>query len=154
MWSSSNQKGTGGVLNLENFSSHKQPLLSYLKQLSPTHRFGQVGETTIEKIHPSPSILNRDSIKILSWNIAKNNYDRHWREDFVTIIEQHQPEQIFLQEVRLCAAKQQIPTCAIKIITSQQFSFWRSRSETGDGEMEKGVFNSFKFCACSRFVCF
>ena len=94
------------------FELQERSLLSYLKQLSPTHRFGKVGEKTIEKIHPSPSVLNRDSIKILSWNIAKNNYDRHWREDFLTIIEQHQPDKIFLQEVRLCAAKQQIPELA------------------------------------------
>ncbi len=32
------------------FQLQERPLLSYLKQLSPTHRFGQVGETTIEMV--------------------------------------------------------------------------------------------------------
>jgi endonuclease/exonuclease/phosphatase (EEP) superfamily protein YafD len=86
--------------------------LSYLKQLSPSQRFGRVSETTIEQVHPLPSTLNRNSIKILSWNIAKNNYDSQWHEDFQTIIQQYQPDKIFLQEVRLCALKQQIPELA------------------------------------------
>ncbi len=91
------------------FELQEQTPLSYLKQLSPTHRFRKVAETTIEKSHPLPSALNRDSIKVLSWNIAKNNRDRHWSEDFLAIIAQHQPDKIFLQEVRLCAIAQQIP---------------------------------------------
>jgi endonuclease/exonuclease/phosphatase (EEP) superfamily protein YafD len=86
--------------------------LSYFKQFSPTHRFGKVAETTIEQIHPLPSTLNKNSIKVLSWNIAKNNYDNQWREEFLTIIQQYQPDKIFLQEVRLCALKQQIPELA------------------------------------------
>lgn len=86
--------------------------LSYLKQLSPTHRFGRVAETTIEQIHPLPATLNKNSIKVLSWNIAKNNYSNQWREDFLSIIQQYQPDKIFLQEVRLCALKQQIPELA------------------------------------------
>ena len=87
----------------------EQSPLSYLKQLSPTHRFIQVTETTIDKNHGSPSALNRDSIKVLSWNIAKNNHYSHWSQDFLAIIAQYQPDKIFLQEVRLCAIKQQIP---------------------------------------------
>ena len=94
------------------FELQEQNLFSYLTQLSPTHRFGKVAEITIEKKHPLPSTLNRDSIKILSWNIAKNNRDRNWSEDFLAIIAQHQPDKIFLQEVRLCALKQQIPELA------------------------------------------
>ena len=94
------------------FELKEQSPLSYLKQLSPTHRFGKVSETTIEKIHPLPSALNRDSIKVLSWNIAKNNHNRRWSEDFLAIIHRHQPDKIFLQEVRLCAFKKQIPELA------------------------------------------
>ena len=94
------------------FEVQEQDPLSYLKQLSPTHRFGKVAEITIEKIHSLPLALNRDSIKILSWNIAKNNRDRNWSRDFLAIIAQHQPDKIFLQEVRLCALKQQIPELA------------------------------------------
>ncbi len=94
------------------FELQEQNPLSYLKQLSPTHRFGKVAEITIEKNNSLASTVNRYSIKVLSWNIAKNNRDRKWREDFLAIIEQHQPDKIFLQEVRLCAIKQQIPELA------------------------------------------
>ena len=91
------------------FKFQEQSLFSCLKQLSPTHRFGKVEETIIEKFHHSASILNRDSIKVLSWNIAKNNHSFHWSKEFLAIVRQHQPDKIFLQEVRLCALKQQIP---------------------------------------------
>lgn len=94
------------------FDFQEQNPLFNLKQLSPTHRFGKVSETTIEKIRPPSSVLNRDSIKVLSWNIAKNNHNRHWSRDFLGIIEQYQPDKIFLQEVRLCAIAQQIPELA------------------------------------------
>ncbi len=91
------------------FELQEPSTLSDLKQLIPIHRFGMVGETTIDKIHPSPSDFPKDSIKVLSWNIAKNNQARQWREDFWNILQQHQPDQIFLQEVRLCAVEKQIP---------------------------------------------
>ena len=94
------------------FELQEQSPLSYLKQLSPTHRFDKVAETTIEKNHSSSSTFNRDSIRVLSWNIAKNNHYRHWSRDFLAIIKQYQPDKIFLQEVRLCAIKQQFPELA------------------------------------------
>jgi endonuclease/exonuclease/phosphatase (EEP) superfamily protein YafD len=102
------------------FEPQEQSPLSYLKQLSPTHRFGKVSETTIENIHPLSSGLNRNSIKILSWNIAKNNHVaqpyrqayRQWSQDFLSILDRYQPDKIFLQEVRLCAIKKQIPELA------------------------------------------
>lgn len=50
------------------------------------------------------------SLKVLSWNVAKNNYDDDWIQDFLDIVEQHQPDKIFLQEVRLCAGSHEIPT--------------------------------------------
>lgn len=85
--------------------------LSYFKQLSPTHRYGKVIESTIDRLHPSPS-SDRNSIRVLSWNIAKNNHNSSWSQDFLALVEQHQPDKIFLQEVRLCAIKQQIPELA------------------------------------------
>ena len=85
--------------------------LSYFKQLSP-NRYGKVVEFTIDRPHPNPIDLNSDSIKILSWNIAKNNHDRTWSQDFLSLVEQHQPDKIFLQEVRLCAIEKQIPELA------------------------------------------
>ncbi len=94
------------------FELQEQSPLSYLKQLSPTHRFSQVVEGTIDRTHPDPAGLNSNSIKVLSWNVAKNNHDRSWSQDFLAIVEQHQPDKIFLQEVRLCTVKQQIPELA------------------------------------------
>lgn len=94
------------------FERQGQNPLSFLKQFTPTHRFAKVAQITIEKNHSRPLTANQNSIKILSWNIAKNNYDRNWSRDFMAIIEQHQPDKIFLQEVRLCAIKQQIPELA------------------------------------------
>ncbi|MEL7076557.1 MAG: endonuclease/exonuclease/phosphatase family protein [Cyanobacteria bacterium J06582_2] len=82
--------------------------LSYLKQLSPTHRYGKVAESTIDRPHPSPTV-NGNSVKVLSWNIAKNNQNYDWSKDFLGIVAQHQPDKIFLQEVRLCAVEKQIP---------------------------------------------
>lgn len=94
------------------FELQEQSPLSYLKQLSPTHRFGRVAEATINNNHPNPTAVDQNSVKILSWNIAKNNQDRSWSQDFLEIVKQHQPDKIFLQEVRLCAIKQQIPELA------------------------------------------
>ncbi|MGB5632823.1 MAG: endonuclease/exonuclease/phosphatase family protein [Waterburya sp.] len=94
------------------FELEEESPLLYLKQFSPTHRFGKVTEGTIDSNHPSPADLNHNSIKVLSWNIAKNNQERNWSQDFLAIIEQHQPDKIFLQEVRLCAIKLQMPELA------------------------------------------
>ena len=91
------------------FEIKEQSSQTYFPRLSLTHRFGQVAETTIDKIHPSPSGLNKNSIKVLSWNIAKNNHHQSWTRDFLTIVEQHQPDKIFLQEVRLSAKVREIP---------------------------------------------
>jgi endonuclease/exonuclease/phosphatase (EEP) superfamily protein YafD len=94
------------------FELQEQSPLSYLKQFSPTHRFGKVVEGTIDTKHPNPADLNQNSIRVLSWNVAKNNLNRTWSQDFLAIVEQYQPDQIFLQEVRLCAINQQIPELA------------------------------------------
>ena len=56
--------------------------------------------------HPSRSI------KVLSWNIAKNNYNPSWRRDFLAIVEQYRPDKIFLQEVRLDITSEEIPELA------------------------------------------
>ena len=82
--------------------------LEYLKQLSP-NRYGKVAEATIDRPHPKPQNLDRNSVRVLSWNIAKNNHTQHWSRDFLALVQQHQPDKIFLQEVRLCAVKRQIP---------------------------------------------
>ena len=94
------------------FELQEQNPISYLKQFSPIHRFDRVAEITIDSNNPNPKDIECNSIKILSWNIAKNNHNGDWNKDFSTILEQHQPDKIFLQEVRLCAVEQQIPELA------------------------------------------
>ncbi|MGC1309931.1 MAG: endonuclease/exonuclease/phosphatase family protein [Phormidesmis sp.] len=81
-------------------------------KLNPARRFESAGQVTIGRAHPNPSALSQGSIKVLSWNIAKSTYDAGWIEDFLTIVEQHQPDKIFLQEVRLCALSEEIPELA------------------------------------------
>ena len=91
--------------------------LNYLQQISP-NRYGRVVEATIDRFHSHPINSNRNSIKILSWNVAKNNHSPDWSRDFLALVQQHQPDKIFLQEVRLCAIKQQIPE-----LSSMSWSF-------------------------------
>jgi endonuclease/exonuclease/phosphatase (EEP) superfamily protein YafD len=91
------------------FEIKEQDFQSYFTKFSLTNRFGQVPETTIEKNHPRPSALNNNSLKVLSWNIAKNNHLPSWTKDFLAIVERYQPDKIFLQEVRLCAKVREIP---------------------------------------------
>lgn len=82
---------------------------SYFERLNPVYRFQRVPETIIHQVHSGSSSLNRDSIAVLSWNIAKNNYDPSWSKDFRAIIEQYRPDKIFLQEVRLRVGVTEIP---------------------------------------------
>ena len=111
--------------------------LFYLKQLSPTHRYGKVAEETIERYHASQS-SNHNSIKVLSWNVAKNNHNYDWSRDFLAIVQQHQPDKIFLQEVRLCAIKQQIPE-----LESMGWSFAPNLIDTWDNSYS-GVLTATK----------
>ena len=82
------------------------------EQLNPACRFASVPASTIESPHSQPTRLSGKSIKVLSWNINKNNYRQDWIADFLEIIEQYQPDKIFLQEVKLCAVSEDIPELA------------------------------------------
>lgn len=68
--------------------------------LAPT-RFQYVKETVIGQDNYTQSSFSGNSIKLLSWNIAKNNYQRTWAKDFLSILEKHQPDLVCLQEVSL-----------------------------------------------------
>ena len=48
----------------------------------------------------------------MSWNIARNNYNPSWSRDFLAIVKQYKPDQIFLQEVRLDIIVREIPELA------------------------------------------
>lgn len=71
--------------------------------LLPSYRFGRTDETIIHRPHPQLSELDAARIRVLNWNIAKNNQDEAWIQDFKKILARHQPDLICLQEVRMCA---------------------------------------------------
>lgn len=74
-----------------------------LKTFLPSYRFVRTDETIIHRVHHDPLPLCGRSIRVLNWNIAKNNGDSTWISDFAKILERYTPNLIFLQEVRLCA---------------------------------------------------
>jgi len=47
----------------------------------------------------SEQVITRPLLKILNWNIAKNNYSAHWQADLSEIMIHHRPDLIFFQEV-------------------------------------------------------
>jgi endonuclease/exonuclease/phosphatase (EEP) superfamily protein YafD len=72
-----------------------------LKRFVPPYRFVRIQATTIDRNQVHQTGLDSISIRVLNWNIAKNNHNSNWLEDFHKILEQYQPDLIFLQEVRL-----------------------------------------------------
>ncbi len=79
---------------------------SCFTRLNPARLFEPVSEFTIDNDRltgstAEPKRLSRESIKVLSWNIARSNYSQHWPYDCRVIVEQHQPDLVFLQEVCL-----------------------------------------------------
>lgn len=78
-------------------------------QLNLTRRFESVPAATIDNLHSTPTAINAQSIKVLSWNINKNNNKPDWIADFSEIIQRYRPDKIFLQEVLLCATSEEIP---------------------------------------------
>ncbi|MDJ0618713.1 MAG: endonuclease/exonuclease/phosphatase family protein [Calothrix sp. MO_192.B10] len=81
-------------------SSTVTPLFA---KLFPSSRFQSIECQIIDKSDLSHGSLNQTSIKILNWNIAKNNHNANWQKDFLWIVEKYAPDIIFLQEVRLCS---------------------------------------------------
>ncbi len=57
----------------------------------------------IDHHHQHPIALNRNSIKVLNWNIAKNNSASDWQQEFWRVRDRHDPDIICLQEVQMCA---------------------------------------------------
>ncbi|MER3434039.1 MAG: endonuclease/exonuclease/phosphatase family protein [Leptolyngbya sp. ERB_1_1] len=73
------------------------------KNLLPPYRFVRTDETVIHHHHHQTAPLNDRAIRVLNWNIAKNNDDRAWQADFDWILDRYCPDLIFLQEFSLCA---------------------------------------------------
>lgn len=67
----------------------------------PAHRFLRIQTHTIGRQHVHHTQLDSTAIRVLNWNIAKQNHHAQWLRDFRTILHRYQPDVIFLQEVRL-----------------------------------------------------
>lgn len=86
----------------------KNNATTLVRKFVPSHRFIRTQESTINSSHLLHGSLKGTSIKVLNWNIAKKNHDRTWVRDFLTILEDYQPDLIFLQEVRMGLEAKQI----------------------------------------------
>jgi endonuclease/exonuclease/phosphatase (EEP) superfamily protein YafD len=78
-------------------------ILPLTKAILPHQRFQPSPETVIKRYQAGRQVLARPSVRLLTWNIAKNTHLHRWQQDFFRLLHQHQPDLIFLQEVRLCA---------------------------------------------------
>jgi endonuclease/exonuclease/phosphatase (EEP) superfamily protein YafD len=79
-----------------------------LKRFVPAHRFLKTEAMVIHRRHRLPVALNRHSIKVLNWNIAKQNGELDWQREFGRLRDRYHPDIICLQEVQMCANVQQI----------------------------------------------
>ncbi|MEH1938812.1 MAG: endonuclease/exonuclease/phosphatase family protein [Nostoc sp.] len=83
---------------MSNIQEHVNSLIT---KFVPGYRFISLQEVTIDKNNSLQTEIDSKSIKVLSWNIAKQNYNKNWVKDFSKIIEIYQPNLIFLQEFSL-----------------------------------------------------
>jgi endonuclease/exonuclease/phosphatase (EEP) superfamily protein YafD len=86
----------------------KEHVDCFARKFVPSYRFIPSHKSTIDRSHLVQTELNCNSIKVLSWNIAKNNNDKVWIRDFLNILEEYQPDLIFLQEFRLSVEAENI----------------------------------------------
>lgn len=64
-------------------------------------RLNTAEQVLIENHQFSRTVINQASLRILNWNIAKNNHRHGWMQDFSKLVEWHPPDLIFFQEFRL-----------------------------------------------------
>ncbi|MEH1818615.1 MAG: endonuclease/exonuclease/phosphatase family protein [Nostoc sp.] len=83
---------------MSNIQEHVNTLVT---RFVPGYRFLRLQELTIDKNNSLQTEIDSKSIKVLSWNIAKQNYNQTWVKDFLKIIDTYQPNLIFLQEFSL-----------------------------------------------------
>lgn len=70
-------------------------------------------ETIIQHQPGTQLALDRRSIRVLNWNVAKNNHQSQWRQDFQSITRQYIPNLLFLQEARVIAGRSPIPNSQV-----------------------------------------
>jgi endonuclease/exonuclease/phosphatase (EEP) superfamily protein YafD len=78
-------------------------LISTFGFAAPPQRFVRIPEMVLLGQCRSSLPHLSSQIKILSWNIAKLTHRRHWQQEFADLVQQHQPDLIFLQEAWVCA---------------------------------------------------
>ncbi|MEH1824028.1 MAG: endonuclease/exonuclease/phosphatase family protein [Nostoc sp.] len=83
---------------MSNIQEHVNTLVT---RFVPGYRFLRLQELTIDKNNSLQTEIDSKSIKVLSWNIAKQNYNKTWLKDFLKIIDTYHPNLIFLQEFSL-----------------------------------------------------
>ncbi|MEH2115016.1 endonuclease/exonuclease/phosphatase family protein [Nostoc sp.] len=83
---------------MSNIQEHVNTLVT---RFVPGYRFLRLQELTIDKNNLLQTEIDSKSIKVLSWNIAKQNYNKTWVKDFLKIIDTYQPNLILLQEFSL-----------------------------------------------------
>jgi endonuclease/exonuclease/phosphatase (EEP) superfamily protein YafD len=85
-----------------------QQIISGLGSFMPSQRFIRIPEMVLlgQCRSSLPNLSSR--IKIFSWNIAKLTQRQHWQEEFANLVQQHQPDLIFLQEAWVCAQTQHL----------------------------------------------
>jgi endonuclease/exonuclease/phosphatase (EEP) superfamily protein YafD len=83
-------------------------LISTFGFAAPPQRFVRIPEMVLLGQCRSSLPHLSSQIKILSWNIAKLTHRRHWQQEFADLVQQHQPDLIFLQEAWVCAQTQHL----------------------------------------------
>lgn len=63
-----------------------------------SRRFVRIPETVLLGQCQASWISLSNTIKILTWNIAKLTKHDHWQQEFAGLLQKHQPDLIFLQE--------------------------------------------------------
>ncbi|EIJ42216.1 hypothetical protein BegalDRAFT_1320 [Beggiatoa alba B18LD] len=64
------------------------------------YRFMPAPQIILTDNHFPLAKLHSPSLRILNWNIAKRSHRYHWFNDFKSILNEYQPDMLFLQEVR------------------------------------------------------
>jgi endonuclease/exonuclease/phosphatase (EEP) superfamily protein YafD len=75
--------------------------LELLNSLTVPFSWGRAPTRIIANQQFTQSTIEHPSLKILNWNIAKNNYQVDWLKDLAEIMKGCQPDFLFFQEVRL-----------------------------------------------------
>lgn len=83
---------------------------SLCQYLFPQQRFVRQEAKVIQRSSSTkPQRMPSSSLRLLTWNVAKNTQTPYWQRDFAQLVRWHRPDLIFLQEVQLCAKRQHFP---------------------------------------------